>query len=205
MVDKLTGKTAGELARQASLDQTKYKNLELGHALAEGLEVEVWKCIDAHVHKIQEPEFCVVMIIAKDPLISNLMRRKFYAWPFLPKPRPNQAVFLYSKLDDKIIRLWVLPEAYCMAALSVMVQVDKAWKNMKIWSDAFYSGKFFEFIRKQHGISLQSEAEYLDAHREELTQRAGNSVDSTFSDPRDFFNIAIEKVKDPENSLGNES
>ena len=82
--------TAGELSRKANRDTTKYEALEVGHAMADDIDVHLRESIEKHRNIIDENEFCVVMIIAKDPLIPNLIRRKFYCWPYLPKPRPNQ-------------------------------------------------------------------------------------------------------------------
>src|ERR1700704_428102 len=99
--------TAGELSLKAKSDTTKYDALEIGHALADDIMPQLRQCIENHKTIIDENEFCIVMLISKDTLISNLQRRKFYAWPFLPKPRPNQSVFLYNKGLDRIThRLW---------------------------------------------------------------------------------------------------
>lgn len=87
-------KTAGELSHKAASDTTKYNALEVGHALSDDILPHLHQAIENHIKIIDENEFCVVMVISKDPLISNLMRRKFYCWPYLPKPRPNQAVFI---------------------------------------------------------------------------------------------------------------
>src|SRR5260221_14287071 len=107
--------TAGQLANKALSDTTKYDALEVGHALADDIHKHLWESIRLHHEIIDENEFCVVMVIATDPLIKNLQRRKFYCWPYLPKPRPNQAVFLYNKQLDKITkRLWVLPSDMVM-------------------------------------------------------------------------------------------
>ena len=100
--------TAGELSRKAIADNTKYNALEVGHALANDIMPHLRECIENHKTIIDENEFCIVMLISKDPLITNLMRRKFYAWPYFPKPRPNQSVFLYNKgLDQITHRLWI--------------------------------------------------------------------------------------------------
>src|SRR6185369_1850791 len=96
--------TAGELAKKALSDKTKYDSLEVGHAMADDIAIHLREAIEKHRNIIDDKQFCVVMIIAKDPLIKNLIRRKFYCWPYLPKPRPNQAVFLYNKVKDKITK-----------------------------------------------------------------------------------------------------
>jgi hypothetical protein len=216
--------TAGELSRKAMADNTKYNALEVGHALADEILPHLRQCIENHKTIIDENEFCIVMLISKDPLISNLMRRKFYAWPYLPKPRPNQSVFLYNKAKDQIThRLWILPSDMVMAELHELPIVDKRYKTMKAWSDAFYKGwkfikhagskepgkfintdpfYFWNFVRNDQKIDMPSEHEYFLKHREELIEAGCKIPDSTFSEPFDFSKIAIEKIIDTQQAMG---
>lgn len=211
--------TAGELSKKALSDKTKYKAIEVGHALADEIMPHLRTCIDNHKSIIQENEFCIVMLISKDPLICNLMRRKFYAWPYLPKPRPNQSVFLYNKGLDKIThRLWILPSDVVMAELHSLHHVDKVYKTMKSWTDAFYKGwkfdkktgsffntdplYFWDYVRKDQKIDMLSEHEYFLKHREELIQAGCKVIDSTYSEPFDFSKIAIEKIIDSQAAVG---
>ena len=118
--------SAGELSRKAMADTTKYNALEVGYAMADDIEKHLYESVEKYKNMIDEKEFCVVMVVAKDPLIKNLTRRKFYCWPYLPKPRPNQAVFLYNKDLGRITkRLWVLPSDMVMAELASLQIVDK--------------------------------------------------------------------------------
>jgi hypothetical protein len=194
----LSRQTAGELSKKALSDTTKYDAREIGHAMADDIDVQLYESIEKYKHIIQENEFCVVMIIAKDPLIKNLIRRKFYCWPYLPKPRPNQAVFLYNKQLDIITkRLWVLPSDMVMAELAgTNIVVHKRYQTMQAWSVAFFKGTFWEYIRYEHGINMLSEHEYFLQHREELIKAGCKLPDSNFSEPFDFSKIAIEKIVD---------
>ena len=146
---------------------------------------------------------CVVMIIAKDPLLSNLIRRKFYCWPYLPKPRPNQAVFLYNKAQDKITkRLWVLPSDMVMAELAgTNIIVDKRYETMQAWSIAFFDGKFWEYIRHEHDITMPSEREYFLQHREELIKAGCKVPDASYSEPFDFSKVGPDKIIDTQESM----
>ena len=195
--------TAGELARKAYSDTTKYNALEVGHHMSENIEAELRKSIEIYRPMINEPEFCVVMLIAKDPLIKNAIRRKFYCWPYLPKPRPNQAVFLYNKALDKITkRLWVLPSDMVMAELAgTSMIVNKRYETMQAWSVAFFKGTFWEYIRHEHGINMPSEHEYFLAHRDELLKTGCKIPDATFSDPFDFSKISVKEIVDPVDSI----
>lgn len=191
-------KTAGALQIQASSDPTRYDALEVGHALTDDIYSELKKCAHAHCSKLDEPEFCVGYVIAGDPLLHGVMRKKYFAFLFLPSPRPNQAIFLYKKADDSLKKLWVLPNALTMACLSEMGRVDPKFLTMKAWSDAFFNKKFFELIRyQQQRPDLMSEREYLDAYRDELIKCGGQNCDPGVSEAFDFSKIQAYKVIDP--------
>jgi hypothetical protein len=196
-------KTAGELSKKAYEDNTKYDALEVGHAISDDISMHLRQSIELHKPIINEREFCVVMIIAKDPLITNLQRRKFYCWPYLPSPRPNQSVFLYDKVKDKITkRLWVLPSDIVMAELAgTGVIVDKRYETMQAWSVAFFKGTFWDYIRHEHDIKMPSEHEYFLAHREELIKAGCKIPDATFSDPFDFSKISAKKIINSTNPI----
>ena len=187
--------TAGELALKALSDTTKYDALEVGHGLTDDIEEHLYKSIEIHKNRIDEPQFCVVFITAKDNLIPNLIRRKFYCWPFLPKPRPNQAVFLYNKRLGMITkRLWVLPCDAVMAELASLAVVDKRYKTMQAWSVAFFEGFFWEYIRYDQDIDMLSESEYHLQQREKKLDTVLNNCDVPGFEPFDFSKIAVKKI-----------
>jgi len=195
--------TAGELSRKANRDTTKYEALEVGHAMADDIDVHLRESIEKHRNIIDENEFCVVMIIAKDPLIPNLIRRKFYCWPYLPKPRPNQAVFLYNKALDRITkRLWALPSDMVMAELAgTSIVVHKRYETMQAWSVAFFKGTFWEFVRHDQNIDMLSEHEYFLKHREELIKAGCKIPDRNFTEAFDFSKIKIDKIVDTQQAV----
>lgn len=192
---------AGEVAQKAASDNTVYNSMDVALGLAEGIGEELRKCAHAHVTKFDMEEFFVVFLIAKDPMLTNLMRRKFYAWPHLPKPRPNQSVFLYNKVKDTFKRLWVLPNALTMAELSCMTSVAPHYQSMKRWSDAFYDLKFHELIREENGFEHLSEEEYLDRHREELIKAGLKEKPSGFTDTFDFHKVVSDQISNSENVI----
>lgn len=199
-------KTAGELANKALSDNTNYNMLELGHALCDDIEEQLNICIGNYKNMIDEDEFCVVMQYALDPLIKNVKRRKFFCWPYLPSPRPDQTVFLYNKKLDKIIkRLWVLPSAARMAQLaSTKCFVPKEYQTMQAWSVAFFKGQFWEYIRYDQQINLLSEKEYISAHRDELLKAGCKLPSSDVSEAFDFSKIEIKNVVDTTNPMPNQ-
>ncbi len=189
--------TAGQLAQKALSDTTKYDALEVGHAMADDIEKHLYESIEKNKHIIDEDEFCVVMVVAKDPLLSNLIRRKFYCWPYLPSPRPNQAVFLYNKRLGVITkRLWVLPSDMVMAELAQLGIVDKRYKTMQAWSVAFFEGKFWEYIRWESDITMPSEHEYFLEHRQKLIEAGCKIPDASYAEPFDFSKVQVQNVVD---------
>lgn len=206
--------TAGALALKASSDSTNYDAREVGHALVEDNSVAegLRGSIELHKHLTTEKEFCVGYVIASDPMIRGVMRRKFYCWLYLPMPRPEQAMFLYNREKDEITkRLWVLPAAYSpnpnawtMEKLYLTNPVPKGYETMKQWSTAFYDGCFYEFIRKQHKIDMPSEREYLDANREKLIKAGCQEVKPGLTESFDFSKITIDKIVNTDNPLVNQ-
>jgi len=189
--------TAGELSKKALSDTTKYDAREVGHAMCDDIEKELYESVRLHKDIIDEDELCVVMVIAKDPLLTNLIRRKFYCWPYLPKPRPNQSVFLYNRQADKILkRLWVLPSDLVMAELSSLAYVHPQYQTMQAWSVAFFKGTFWEYIRYEHKIDMLSEREYFLKHREELIQAGCQIPHVSAVEEFDFSKIQAKKFED---------
>ena len=189
-------KTVGELSLKATSDLTKYDPLELAYALCDGIYEQFVECAQRHSSIFDMEEFCVVMVVASDPLIKGVRRHKYTAFPFLPKPRPQQTVLLYNKINQKFKRLWSIPDAKVMAVISEMTRVDPKWRNTKIWCDAFFNQTFFETIRKQHEIKMLSESEYLDLYREELIKAGCQESSSVVTEPFDFSKIQVNKIVD---------
>lgn len=195
--------TAGALSHKALSDTTIYDALEVGYGMSDDLEKHLYEAAKNYHDMIDEPEFCVVMLIAKDSMIKNLVRRKFYCWPYLPSPRPNQSVFLYNKSLNKITkRLWVLPSDAVMAELASLQLVAKRYKTMQAWSVAFFEGKFWEYIRWEHNLDMPSEHEYFLQHRQELLHAGCKIADPGFREPFDFSKITTKQIVDPIQAVG---
>lgn len=187
--------TVGSLSLKARFDNTKVDPLDVGYAVNEGVDEQIQECIRIYNKKIDEDEFCICIVLASDPLIKGVVRRKFYAWPYLPSPRPSQAVLLYNKAKDQLVkRLWVLPNAGVMEKLYLATHVPDKYQLMKQWSMAFYDGKFWDFIRYQHDIKMLSEIEYLDANREKLIQAGCQHIQVPTAQPFDFSKIKVDQV-----------
>ena len=75
--------TAGQVQNKLLKDQTKYNALEVGHYMAEEISDLLYESAYKHHDVFAENEYCVVMVLAKDPLLKGVVRRKFYCWPYL--------------------------------------------------------------------------------------------------------------------------
>jgi len=160
------------------------------------------ECIEKHKNIIMEDEFCIVRVIATDTLIKPLKRIKYYAWPYLPSPRPNQAVFLYNKPLDKITkRLWILPNALTMSELASKTVVPKEYETMQAWSVAFYEGTFWDYVRHDQKIDMLSEREYISKHRDELIKAGCKPTNVRIIEPFDFSKIEIKDVVDTQATM----
>lgn len=193
-------KIASDLSRKALSDNAKYDVREAAYAWTEDIYAQLMESVKLYHDKIDQDEFCVVMVIAGDPLLVNLRRRKFYCWPYLPSPRPNQAVFLYNKPLGRITkRLWVLPNERAMAIFATEnLVVKKEHVTMKKWSISFFRGTFWRDIRKQHDIKMLSQEEFDFLNREELIKRGLEDGQPRSPEPFDFSKINPLDVGDPD-------
>ncbi len=190
-------KTAGELSLKAASDKTFYNEIEVAHALTEDIAEELEKCVRRHNPIFDEDEYFVGYVLASDPLIKGIMRKKYFAMLHMPSPRPEQAIFLYNKRTDQFTkRLWVLPNAAKMAVLSEMKTVPIQYIKMKGWCDAFFSKKFWQHIRKEHDITHLAELEYLNVHREELIKAGCKEGKPTAPEAFDFSKVSINQIID---------
>ncbi len=189
-------KTAGQMSLKAKADNSIYDPLEVGHALTDEVCNQLRICAETHAKIFDEDEFFIALVVASDPLIQLVRRHKYAAFLYMPKPRPQQSVFLYNKKTGDCFRLWSLPDAKTMAVISVLSSVSNKWKATKYWADSFFNGTFFQNIRAQYKISHLSEREYLDLHRPELIKASGDQLESSSPDPFDYSKITVKQIVD---------
>lgn len=195
MIKKRSRGEAGQLEQKIREDSTKYKSMEVAHAICEGLGEQIEECARKHHDVINEPEFFIVMLLGDDPVLSTVIRRKFYAWPFMPQPRPNQSVWIYRKAKQEIELVWVLPEPATMAYLSSTLVVHDQYKRMKRWCDYFYNGDFAERIRQEYkNPGWLTESEYLKRNFTELSKALGDKSKGFGAKPFDLSEVSVGDV-----------
>ncbi len=196
-------KTAGALALKARSDSQVYDPLELGYALTDDVMTNIIECAERHRLIFDEPEYFVCLFVASDPLIKGIRRHKYAAFLYLPSPRPEQMCFLFNKITGKLKRLWSLPNALQMALISEKPHVGKAWKQTKIWVDAFYKKDFWQQIRRENNFDHLSEIEYLQANKEKLIKAGAKECLPGCTEAFDFTKIKIDHIVDTKTARTN--
>lgn len=194
-------KKAGQLNAELRKETCPYEAGEVVQEMTKDIPEQLYQCARNHREVIDEPEYCVIMLLRKEPHLENIIRHLYFAWPYMPKPRPDQSVFIYNKAKDSLDLLWTLPPAHALAMLSEMQVVDQGYFNMKKWCDLYWDelkGKrvWAEEIRKWTGCKLETEDEFLKAHSEELAKLSLNFPDSGGSDSLNFTVVDGQKVSD---------
>jgi hypothetical protein len=102
--DKI-GKIATDLLQK---EPETYDPIEYERAMHEDYEEELINCILAH-EKVFTGDFYVVVITKKERLLQNVIRNFFFARQSCPTPEYDQAVYRYTRADDVVDFLWVIP------------------------------------------------------------------------------------------------
>lgn len=195
-------KTAGELENYLrSKESENYSHFDLGYTFsANQIQKGIEECVGLHWDTFHESikQFCVVCMLAfGEGNLTNIVRTKFMAVPFLPAPCPLQSVWIIDKRTDGGKLLWSLPHAERMAEISEEFSFDSHALRMKQWSDWFFMGArvFWENIRKMHGISTLSESEHNDRNREIGGKYIDDGLLGLPSNPSYLPNVRIKKLE----------
>lgn len=170
-------KTTAQINNENLKDTTNYDAMEIAEQGVNTLEKQLQIAIDRGRQQFSENVFSVIMLFKQDPRQTTVLKRVFTASPFMPKPRPDQAVWVYNRITDKLTFMWSLPNAHITSCLSVMLAPPKYWQRTATWCRAFFEGRLVDLIRKETGITLETEREFLRSHREELAKMASNNVE----------------------------
>lgn len=194
---KTAGVLQNELAKKESVSCT---HLDLGYAFSDETYKGVIECIERHwdVFGNHVTKFCVVALLTPgEGTLKYVIRRNFYAWPYLPDPTPNQSVWLIDKSDQSALFLWSLPTPERMVELSESFLFLRSDTRTKAWCDAFYKGypAFWECIRKMHGIDFLSESEFNARNREMGGKYVGDDVFGLNSNPLYLPEMRIKKLE----------
>lgn len=194
-------KTAGVLQNElVKKDLVSCTPLDLGYAFTDDTYKGVVECIEKHWNTFGDHvrKFCVFCVLAPgEGNLSYVIRRKFAAWPYLPDPMPNQAVWLVDKDEETATFLWTLPTPKRMAELSESLMVIGEEHRTKLWCDAFFNGfpYFWKTIRRMHNIDFLSESEFNARNREMGGKYVGDDVFGFNSNASYLPNVKIKKLE----------
>lgn len=191
--------TAGEIQNKLNQDTTKYDQLEVAFESLEDFIPQLQECAlryNSIYEAVGLDDYCIVVPLVKDPLLVNVVRRKFYAWPCMPQPRPNQSVFYYNWRHDKLTRLWVLPNAATMAYISELTCVAPRYEKMKEWADAFFASKLWRFVKNQHNLPLYNDREFYALHGEKFDKLFLQNEASLDTETPDDGKISFDEIVD---------
>lgn len=162
---KTTAQTYNELMK----DSTKYKSMEVAEQQLLSLPKQLEELIERAEQELDEDVFALVMILKKDFRMAYVVKRIFFYSAFLPKPMPDQAVWVYTKSTGKLEFMWSLPEPECCVYMSHMIQIDPKWKRTSDWCRGYFDKTLIDQRRKETGVKLETESEFLELNRNKLT------------------------------------
>lgn len=106
---KATRKTVGsESLRLHEKDPGNHSAVDQMREQLEDYEKNVYECIQRNMNSF-EGDFYIVVLSKKERLMQNVMRGYFFARSSCPTPDNDQVVYRYSKKDENLELLWVVP------------------------------------------------------------------------------------------------
>jgi hypothetical protein len=111
VVKKKKEKTVGEWSLELSKqDPGNHTAIDQMREQLDDYEKNVHDCVSAHLGKF-EGDFYVVVLTKKERLMQNVLRGYFFARQSCPTPDYDQAVYKYSREDDRLDFMWVVPNS----------------------------------------------------------------------------------------------
>lgn len=162
-------KTTAQIYNELMKDRTKYSSLEVAEAQLLTVPKQLEEVIQRAKKELAEDTFAIVMVLKKDFRMAYCVKRMFFYSAFLPKPMPDQAVWVYTHSTGKLQFMWSLPEPEECVYLSWMVQIDPKFKRTAEWCRGYFNKTLLDQRRKETGVTLETEKEYLELNREKLT------------------------------------
>lgn len=99
------GKIASDLLQK---EPESRDPIELEREMHKDYEENVIECIRQH-QNIFPGDFYVVVLTKNERVMANVFRNFFFARVSCPSPEYDQAVYRYTRIDDLVDFLWVIP------------------------------------------------------------------------------------------------
>jgi hypothetical protein len=154
--------TTSAIANKLLEKEPVVSSMEVSAALLETLPLELDKCAKNGIEALPGVDyFSIIQIMMSDINNPYVMKRLFMYYPFLPKPKPDMAVWEFCAKDGSLNFLWSLPDPFTCVYASYLVGVGKEWQSTARWCRDFYDGTLIDNVRKEKKIHLKTQEEYL--------------------------------------------
>lgn len=142
---KTVGEASLDLQKQDVVDAT-YQELQT--EMQKEYMHTLWKEIDEQKELFKEP-FYLVVITKREKLMTNVMRNYFMSRQSCPTPDWDQAVYRYTKSEDKLEFLWVIPDRdICDWMLDHPGDVPLEHEHLMMFARQLYSGELLKLAKR---------------------------------------------------------
>lgn len=149
-VDKSERKTIGSLSQELlAKEQDTDDAVELQREIqGDSFEVELLAAVERGKNKYFT-DFYIVPINQRFRLFPNVIRTYFVDRISCPTPDYDQAVYRYSRKEDKLEFLWVIPDQQTCEYMQLhALEVDAEQRDLLNFVLEFYDGTLLQKARK---------------------------------------------------------
>lgn len=151
MTKETVGKISSDLLQKESATRDP---IELEREMHKDYERNVWECVDRSKKEFNG-DFYVVVVTKKERLMPNVLRNYFMGRNSCPTPEYDQTVYKYSRNDDHIEFLWVVPSKdTCELMRDNALQIADDEKGLLYYVLSFYDGSL---LKKSKQLNREKE------------------------------------------------
>lgn len=119
-------------------------------------EANIWECVD-RCKKEFPGDFYVVVITKNERLMPNVFRNFFYGRISAPTPDYDQTLYRYSRADDTVEFVWVIPSRdACIYLKSNALHVAESERPLLKFVMEFSDGTLFKLAKMMNGEKEES-------------------------------------------------
>jgi len=149
MTRETVGKIATELKQQA-VSNTHSAHEQMQECLTD-YDAHINQCLNDHKAKFPG-DFYVVVITKKERLLDNVLRNYFTARLSCPTPDYDQTVYKYTRHDDSLEFLWVIPSKdACLMLKENFLLIPQEERGLLKYVLDFADGTLFKLAKKLNG------------------------------------------------------
>lgn len=116
----------------------------------------IFTCIDDGKKRF-DGDFFLVVLTKKEPLMPNVLRNYFIARISCPTPDYDQTVYKYTKADEIVDFLWVIPSKdTCFLLKKHALEVPESERELLNFVLRFSDGDLYRLCKKLNGEQADS-------------------------------------------------